>query len=147
MEVGRDYIGVTVCFMCNDGKGNFLLHKRSNAARDERGRWDFGGGKLEMGEELEGAVLREVKEEYGVDGEIQEELPAFSIIREEDGRRTQWIAIPFFVKVDVSKARIMEPEKVTEMGIFRLDKMPSPMHSAWPRAMAMYKRHFERYGR
>ena len=29
LQGGVDYIGVTVVFYCHDGKGNFLMHKRS----------------------------------------------------------------------------------------------------------------------
>ncbi len=60
LKPGVDYIGVTTSFYCNDGKGNFLLHKRSKNTRDENGRWDPGGGQLEFGEKPEKGVLREV---------------------------------------------------------------------------------------
>jgi 8-oxo-dGTP pyrophosphatase MutT (NUDIX family) len=81
LKPGIDYIGITTPFYCNDGNGKFLLHKRGKTARDEQGRWDFGGGKLDIGEELDVCVLREVKEEWGVDGEIQEQVPAHLITR------------------------------------------------------------------
>lgn len=50
MRQGFDYIGVTTVFYCHDGKGNLLLHKRSQTCRDEKGRWDCGGGALKFGE-------------------------------------------------------------------------------------------------
>ena len=145
MKAGVDYIGITTPFYCNDGKGNFLLHKRGQACRDERSTWDFGAGQLKFGETVEQAVLREVEEEWGVKGEIQEQLPAHSILRKQDGKSTHWVAIPFFVKVDVSEAKIMEPGKATEMGIFTLNKLPRPLHSGILVTMATYKRYFEKY--
>ncbi len=60
---GIDYIGITTPFYCNDGNGNFLMHKRSEQARDEKGKWDFGSGQLDLGEEVETGALREVREE------------------------------------------------------------------------------------
>lgn len=64
MKQGFDYVGVTVVFYCHDGKRNLLLYKRSQNCRDEKGRWDCGGGAVKFGESFEQAVRREVKEEY-----------------------------------------------------------------------------------
>lgn len=43
MKPGVDCIGLAVTFICHDGRGSLLMHKRSQGARDEKGRWDFGG--------------------------------------------------------------------------------------------------------
>src|SRR5215213_2336602 len=94
LRPGIDYIGITTPFYCNDGEGNFVLHKRSESARDEQGTWDFGSGQLGFGEQIQEGMLRELFEEYGVIGEIQEQVPAHSIIREQNGRTTHWVAIP-----------------------------------------------------
>jgi len=145
MKAGVDYIGVTTPFYCNDGKGNFVMHKRSNNCRDERQRWDTGSGQLDFWQEPEESVLREVMEEYGVKGIIQEKLPAHSILRTSNGVRTHWVAIPFFIKIDVKKAKIMEPHKATDIGIFRLDKMPKPLHTGLKITMAAYPEYFKKY--
>lgn len=145
MKAGADYIAVAVTFICNDGKGNFVFHKRSNNCRDEKGRWDWGGGRLEFGETLDEAVLREVQEEYGVVGKIQEQLSAFSAVWVEDGIKVHWVKIPFFIKIDVKKARIMEPDKATEIGIFTLDNLPRPLHSGVHATMSRNKKCFEKY--
>jgi ADP-ribose pyrophosphatase YjhB (NUDIX family) len=145
LKPGIDFIGISTPFYCNDGKGNFLLHKRSKKARDEQGKWDFGGGKLDFGEEVKRGVLREVKEEWGVDGKIQEQLEAHSIFRTQNGKKTHWLAIPFFIKVDINKAKIMEPEKFSEMGIFELDNLPKPLHSGAKYTMKHYSKNFEKY--
>ncbi len=145
LRPGVDYIGVSTAFYCNDGNGRFVLHKRGDNARDEKGRWDFGSGQLDFGEEAEVGVLREVEEEWGVTGEIQEQLPAHSILREHDGNNTHWLVIPFFVKVDVNKARIMEPGKFTEMGLFILDDLPEPLHTGVQYTMSRYPDYFNKY--
>jgi 8-oxo-dGTP diphosphatase len=139
MQSGAGNIAVTVAFFCNDGNGNFVLHKRSNACRDEQGKWDCGGGKLEFGEEPDTAVLREVKEEYGVDGAIQAQLPSYSLFREQDGVKTHWLVIPYLIKIDVKKARIMEPEKAEEIGIFTTNNLPKPMHPGLQKLLLLYK--------
>ena len=145
MKISVDYIGITTPFYCNDGKGNFVMHKRSNMCRDEKGRWDFGSGQLEFGEQPEKSVLREVEEEYGVKGKIQEQLPAYSILREQNSIKTHWLVVPFFVKIDIRKARIMEPDKATEIGIFTLDKLPKPLHSGIQIAMLRCEEQFKKY--
>ena len=139
MQAGANQTAITVAFFCNDGNGNFVLHRRSAACRDERGKWDCGGGKLEFGEEPEAAALREVKEEYGVDGKIQEQLPAYSLLREQEGVKTHWLVIPFLVKIDLGKARIMEPEKASEIGIFNTGNLPQPLHPGLQKLLSLYK--------
>lgn len=142
---GIDYIGTTTSFYCNDGKGNFLVHRRGENARDEKGVWDFGGGEVDFGEQVDEAVLREVKEEWGVEGIIQEQIPSVSILRTFDEKETHWIAIPFFIKVYVNKARIMEPHKFSEMKIVRLTNLPQPFHSGARQTMAKLQEYFDKY--
>ena len=64
MKKGIDHIGVGVVFFCHDGKGNFILNKRTAKSRDEYGRWDPGGGGINFGEKVPDALKREIKEEY-----------------------------------------------------------------------------------
>ena len=145
MEIGIDYIGITTPFYCNDGRGNFLLHKRSKNCRDENGKWDPGSGKLELGVSLEDNVLREVSEEYGCVGEIQERLPAHDIFREHNGIKSHWIAIPFFIKVKSDDAKNNEPEKIDEIGWFRLDNLPEPLHTGFQFSFSRYICYFQKY--
>lgn len=144
-QPGVDYIGITTPFYCNDGNGVFVIHKRSKNTRDEHGRWDMGGGKLEFGENLEISVLREVKEEYGCDGKIQEMLPPHSIIREHNGKQTHWLAIPFFVKVDLSQVKNCEPHKIDHILFCTLDTLPRPLHTGLAKTMKLYKQYFHKY--
>jgi 8-oxo-dGTP diphosphatase len=145
LKPGIDFIGISTPFYCNDGKGNFVLHKRSKKARDEQGRWDFGGGKLDFGEQPQEGVLREVREEWGVKGKIQEQLEAHSIFRIQNGIKTHWLIIPFFIKVNLKKVKIMEPTKFSEMGVFTLTKLPRPLHSGVRYTMKHYPKAFKKY--
>lgn len=144
MKPGVDFIGVSVSFFCHDGK-YFLLHKRSNKCRDEIGRWDFGGGQLEAGERLEEAVVREVKEEYAVTGKIEKQLPAHSLLREEKGVKTHWLIITFIVKVDRKKVKNNDPEKIAELGWFKLTNLPKPLHTGALYTLRHYPKEFRIY--
>lgn len=145
MKDGIDFVGITTPFYCHDGKGNFLLHKRSENCRDEQGKWDPGSGQLDFGLSAQENVLKEVFEEYGCVCEIQEELLAHDIFREFDGIKTHWVAIPFFVLVDPNEVRINEPDKIDEIGWFTLDNLPEPLHSGFRFSFEKFKNHFDKY--
>ncbi len=49
-----------------DAKGKILLTKRPEG-KSMAGLWEFPGGKVEEGEAPESAVIRELKEELGID--------------------------------------------------------------------------------
>ena len=115
MNPGLDYIGISTAFICHDGEGRFLLGKRSKNCRDEHGTWEFGGGKLEFGATLEENVLRELKEEYGCNGVIDQSLPAVTLFRTVGDIKTHWITFPFFVRVSREEARLNEPESMADV--------------------------------
>lgn len=147
MTVGIDFTGVTTPFYCTDGKGKFLFHKRSKQYRDEQGAWDAGGGRLQFGQDVEESVLREVREEYGCEGKILEQLPAHSIHRMHDGKQTHWLAVPFFVLVNPEEAKNNEPEKIDEIGWFSLASLPQPLHTGFQQTLKKYGDAFKKYAK
>lgn len=138
-------IGVTTPFYCNDGKGNFLFHKRSSQCRDEQGVWDAGGGKLEFGLTVEENVLKEVMEEYGCKGTIQKQLPAHSVLRKHNGKKTHWVAVPFFILIDPKQVKINDTEKIDELKWCRLDNLPHPLHVGFQYTFNKYQSYFQSY--
>lgn len=130
-KAGFDYTGISTVFYCTDGKGNWLMHKRSKNCRDEQGRWDTGSGQLKFGEDPSDGVLREVREEYGCKGNLLEQLLPISVVRTFDGKKTHWLAVPFIVLVDPKEVVNNEPHKLDELGWFRLTNLPTPLHSAF----------------
>ena len=55
-----------VAGVIRDARGRILLARRTEG-RDLAGSWEFPGGKVEPGERPEAALIRELKEELGID--------------------------------------------------------------------------------
>jgi len=145
MKAGIDYIGISTPFYCNDGKGNFLFHKRSKHCRDEQGKWDTGSGQLEFGLTPEENVLKEVREEYGCEGIIQNRLPAHSIFRTHNNQKTHWLVIPFFMLVNPKEVKINDPDKIEKIKWHTLKDLPKPLHSGLAFTLQHYKKYFRKY--
>ena len=128
---GIDFIGISGAFVCHDGKGRVLLHKRSKNCRDEQGRWDNGGGSHEFGATIEETIRREIKEEYGADASNLKFLKVYDLHRKlSDGTPTHWLAVCYAAQVDPKQVKNNEPHKIDDIGWFTYDKLPQPMHSA-----------------
>ena len=139
MKRGEDYIGIAVVYLCHDGKSNFLLNKRSVNCRDEHGRWDCGGGGLEFGDTVENTLRKEIKEEYCTDVISFEFLGYRDVHRNNAGKPTHWISLDFKVLVDPAKVANGEPHKFDEIGWFKRDQFPTPLHSQLPKLLEMNK--------
>lgn len=131
---GVDHIGVSASFVVHDGKGNILLQKRGQSARDEQGRWDVGGGAIEFGESIDEAVKREIKEELCCETLEIDFLTVYDAHRVHDGSKTHWIAIIHAVKVDPKQVKIGEPEKIEALGWFNSKNLPQPLHSQFEKS-------------
>jgi ADP-ribose pyrophosphatase len=80
--------------------GKILLVKRG--ARPGQGKWSIPGGIVELGERVRDAVVREVKEECGLDVKVERLLDVFdSITRDEKGRvQYQFVVVNFLAKIE-----------------------------------------------
>jgi len=149
IKTGTDHIGISTSFYCHNKKGQWLLHKRSKACRDERGVWDSGGGKLEFGLTLEENVLKEIREEYGCEAIIEEMLPAITLIRKTaEGSPTHWIIIPFVLlipEIEEKKVQIGDKEKMELLGWYSLSTLPAPLHSGFRKTVALHEARFRSY--
>ena len=139
MKKGQDYIGITTVFLCHDGNGKVLLNKRSNNCRDEHGAWDCGGGGLEFGDTVENTLRKEILEEYSTEIINFEFLGYRDVHRENNGKRTHWVALDFKVEVDPSKVKIGEPHKFDDIGWFDLNSFPKTLHSQLPNFLNLYR--------
>ncbi|WP_338077421.1 NUDIX hydrolase [Acetobacter oeni] len=77
--------GGVLAVMQRDSDRAFLLVRRANPP--DAGLWGFPGGKIEPGEEMRCAAVRELKEETGVEAKGGDVLSVFdSIHRAENGQ-------------------------------------------------------------
>lgn len=85
--------------------GKILLEKRKN--EPGKGKWSIPGGLVELGETVEQTVLREVKEETGLEVENPEHLDVVdNITRDENGQiKYHFIIIDYLVKLKGGMAK------------------------------------------
>lgn len=143
MKKGEDYVGVVVSFFCHDGKGEYVFTKRSINCRDEHGRWDCGGGSLELHDTVEETLHKEIREELCTEVLSYEFLGYRDVHRESGGARTHWIALDFKVLVDRESVRNGEPHKFDAVEWFALDALPTPLHSQIAEEIELYRDRLE----
>ena len=139
MKKGIDFTGITIIYFCHDGNGNYLMNKRSVNCRDEQGKWDCGGGALEFGDSFENTIKREIKEEYNAEVIDFEFLGFRDVHRENNGIKSHWIALDFKVLVKKEGVKNGEPHKFDEIGWFKINEIPEPLHSQLKFTINKYK--------
>jgi 8-oxo-dGTP diphosphatase len=114
---------LSVKVLIRDGEGQCLLLKRSMSSKGNPGKWDLPGGKLDPGENLEQALLREAIEETGLTisltrvlGATESEAPARRVAYlifegriasgqvklSEEHEDFTWVAVKDIEKVDIA---------------------------------------------
>jgi len=68
-------ISVTCAILIHEGR---ILAAQRSEAMDLSGKWEFPGGKVEPGENSQASLIREIKEELGIDIELGDELTPIS---------------------------------------------------------------------
>ncbi|MEL7129122.1 MAG: NUDIX domain-containing protein [Pseudomonadota bacterium] len=103
--------------------GELLLIQRLKSP--ESGHWGLPGGKIDFGEAVETAIVREIKEELGVDIEVTGLACLTETIGADDG--AHWVAPVYHAVIIDGDPEIKEPEKHGGWGWFAQDRMPSPL--------------------
>lgn len=84
-------------------EGKILTVYRSKTALSRPNTWDFPGGDLEFGEDTTEGILREVKEETGLD---IRELTPLDVASKIDEKGEFWVTIAYTAKTDSDKVTL-----------------------------------------
>lgn len=134
---GVSFPGVAVLCLPHDGRGRFMLAKRSANARDEHGNWSPVAGGVKHGQSITENLERELMEEHAIQAKRIDPIGYFDIFRETpDGVKTHWIGICFAALVDPNQVTISEPDMIDEIGWFTRDTMPKPAHTQFEQFFA-----------
>jgi mutator protein MutT len=112
-----------------DDDGRFLLMQENYGRR----RYGFPGGAVEPGETPEDAVVREVKEETGVDVSVEHLI---GLYRLEHG-----VPVHLFrCAIAAGEAAVPDTDEIAEVDWYTADDLPAPitnlLHHALPDALA-----------
>ncbi|MBN1608062.1 MAG: NUDIX domain-containing protein [Polyangiaceae bacterium] len=115
----RPVVGVVAAARCSDGR--WLLVQRSDT-----GQWAMPGGTVEWGETLQQAIVRELREEAGVEQVRLEDLAG---VYSDPGRDMRFHAVTVVVHATVEPPT-RGPANSVEIGAVRLfaeDELPSTL--------------------
>lgn len=120
-SIVRVGVGVMI-FNCRD---EVFLAQRGPEARNERGCWEFPGGRVEYGETLADAIQREIIEEFDMAIKVVSQLHFADHLLPDEGQH--WVSATFIAYHLDGNPRIMEPRKCSAIGWFTLDNLPAPL--------------------
>lgn len=114
--------------LITDGQGRILLQRRADS-----GNWSLPGGTMELGETLGAAVVREVREETGLDVELDGILGIYTdprhVIAYTDGEVRQEFVIAFTAHPTGGQLRVSDES--TDLRFIHPDELPTlPVHES-----------------
>ena len=121
-QPGIDFPGVG-CGLVIRRDGKVLLYKRVKSP--EAGHWSIVGGKVDHMEQALEAARREAEEESGLTiGDVRFLCISEQIIAAD---RQHWLSLIYVTDDVTGTAQLTEPDKLSDMGWFDVDDLPSPL--------------------
>lgn len=114
----RPIVGAGACIL---REGKLLLIRRG--AEPGKGRWSIPGGLVELGENVEDAMVREAKEEVGLDVKAVKLVDVFDSLTLDDLGRVQYHFVVVNFLVRLVGGRLHTADDVTESKWVPLDEV------------------------
>ena len=109
------------CWIMNE-KGELLFQKRAETKKRNPNKWGKTGGHVDAGEDVETAMLREIKEEIGIDID-KKDLELLSIYKSED-LKNKYFGYDFFARVDyLIEDYTLQEEEVSEVKYMTIEEI------------------------
>jgi len=118
------FSGRTVTAIIEFQNNKILLVKRGTVVF--KGYWALPGGRVDSGETIEQAVVREVKEETGLDIKIVKKIGEYHEIGVQDGIEYDYHPACFLVKPMGGKIRRQEKE-IEDIKLVDLEDIPEKL--------------------
>src|SRR4030066_725693 len=119
----KRYTGKTSTAIIPFDENKILLIKRNTIPF--KGYWALPGGRMDLGETIEQTIIREVKEETGLDVAIVRKIGEYHEQGVQGGVEYDYYPACFLVKVVGGEMRKQQGE-IQEIQLFSLDDVPEP---------------------
>jgi 8-oxo-dGTP diphosphatase len=136
MKTSGPQLGVGAVILDDSHRVLLMLRRKP----PEAGNWSLAGGRVEFMEPIEAAVVREVKEELGVDVEIRELLCVTNHILPDE--KVHWVAPAFLVRVIDGEITNREPLATWDVQFFPLDAVPLNLTATARNALGAYRKKY-----
>lgn len=122
---------IAICALIRNEKGEMLIAQRYEPERPQvHGKWELVGGGVEFGEDPETTVIREVKEEIGVDVKVLRLFPKVctATAKTVSGESYHVVLITYECEIingipkpsdpEISEVRYVPPSEIKNMDAF-----------------------------
>jgi len=120
----KKYTGKTATSIIPYFDNKILLIKRNTIPF--KGYWALPGGRMDPGEAIEQTIVREVKEETGLDVTIIRKMGEYVEIGVKDNVEYEYYPTCFLVKPEGGEIKKQDSE-IQEIKIFNLSELPKPL--------------------
>ena len=118
------YAGRTATAVIPFPPDKILLIKRRTSPFE--GYWALPGGRVDLGETVEQTIVREVKEETGLDVAVVRKIGEYHEQGVQDGEEYDYYPACFLVKTLGGETKKQESE-IEEIKLFSLNQVPEPL--------------------